>query len=93
MLPAGADYVISDNEGRVVPAQMHEQRMEGAYYELYVEAIPAMGYKTLHIQLGKKPAPQPAEAFSPLENAYYSLVFEESKGGLTRMYDKELKKT
>ena len=92
VLPAGADYVISDSEGREVPAQMHEQRMEGAYYELYVEAIPAMGYKTLQIQLGKKPAPQPADAFSPLENAYYSLGFDESKGGLTRMYDKELKK-
>ncbi|NUQ22324.1 MAG: hypothetical protein HUU34_00105 [Saprospiraceae bacterium] len=93
VLPAGSEYVILDSEGQEVPAQMHEQRMEGAYYELYVEAVPPLGYKTLHIRLGKKPAPKPADdGFSPFENAFYSLVFDESKGGLTSVYDKELKR-
>ncbi len=43
----GGDFVIVDAEGREIPMQKYQQRTEGAYYGLWVNDIPAMGYQDI----------------------------------------------
>ncbi len=88
--PEGADFTITDVDGKEVPYQRYDQRMEGAYFGLWVEDIPPMGYKTLQVNEGEKSkAAQPLQSQS-FENNFYSLTIDESKGVVTSILDKEL---
>ncbi|MBL7827309.1 MAG: hypothetical protein JNJ57_11800, partial [Saprospiraceae bacterium] len=91
VIPEGAVFTILDAENLVVPAQCIEQRMEGAYYNLWVQNIPPLGYKTLKIILGQPPAPEPAINLSfPLENDFYRIEIDTKKGVISQVFDKEL---
>jgi alpha-mannosidase len=91
-VPEGADFTITDAEGNEVPYQRGDQRMEGAYFELWATDIPAMGYKTFHINLGEKPEIPSEIANNTFQNQYYRLSIDEKKGVVTSIFDKELKK-
>ena len=86
----GGDFVIIDPDGKEVPIQKYQQRAEGAYYGLWVSDIPAMGFKTYSIIPGKSKQPEPAAMDKSLENAYYHIEIDESKGLISSIYDKEL---
>ncbi len=92
IIPAGAEFTITDAEGNVVPYQQHEQRMEGSYYSLWVEDIPPFGYKTLQVNVGQKAATIPAVDDNIFENDFYKMTIHENKGVVTQIYDKELQK-
>jgi alpha-mannosidase len=91
-IPSGMDFVIIDEEGREVPVQSYERRQEGSYYGLWVEDIPPLGYKSLQIHLGHKPRMETASLSGNLENAYYRISIDPSKGIITQIFDKELGK-
>ncbi|MEN8153086.1 MAG: glycoside hydrolase family 38 C-terminal domain-containing protein [Acidobacteriota bacterium] len=88
----GEDFTITDAEGREVPYQRYEQRMEGAYFGLWVEDVPPMGYKTLQVNAGKKSGTNPQGDNRFLENRFYKLIIDGKKGVVTGIFDKELKK-
>ena len=90
VIPAGKEFTITDMEGNEMPYQKFEERMEGAYYGIWVEDIPPLGYKTFQINVGQQASrtiPARGESF---ENNYYRLSIDESKGMITSIYDKEL---
>ncbi|MCK5776812.1 MAG: hypothetical protein KAH25_11575, partial [Bacteroidales bacterium] len=91
LIPEGVDFTITDMEGRNVPVQIDEQRMEGAYYALWVEDIPPMGYKTLQINIGVNERRDMMENTQNFENEYYKITFDKSKGLVSQIFDKELK--
>ncbi|MEZ4943349.1 MAG: glycoside hydrolase family 38 C-terminal domain-containing protein [Saprospiraceae bacterium] len=86
----GADFTITDAEGREVPCQRFAQRAEGAYFGLWVEDVPPMGYKTLQVITGQKSRPIPPVESQVFENNFYRISIDENKGIVTRIFDKAL---
>lgn len=86
----GESFTINDAEGREVPYQRYEQRMEGAYFGLWVEDVPPMGYKTLQVNVGQKSKPNPHTDGQSFENKFYQLTIDVSTGLVTGIFDKEL---
>jgi len=90
IIPEGVDFTITDKDNNTVPVQIYQQRMEGAYYGLWVEDIPPMGYKTLEIHIGEKADIDTPPDNQDFENDFYSIKLDESKGVITQIFDKEL---
>jgi glycosyl hydrolase family 38 len=86
----GVDFTITDAKGNEVPYQRYEQRMEGAYFGLWVEHIPPMGYKTLQVNVGQRSKKTPDTNGNTFENQFYKLHIDESAGVVKSIYDKEL---
>ncbi len=84
--------IIDLSTGQEVPAQMIRKRTEGAYWEMDVKDIPALGVKTLKIEVADL-APvsgNPATQTEELQNQYYKLVIDKATGAISSLYDKEL---
>ncbi|MCP5538504.1 MAG: hypothetical protein H7A51_20025 [Akkermansiaceae bacterium] len=95
ILPEGHDFVIKDEQGKAIEVREYERRQEGAYYRLWVEDVPAMGYKTFLIHAGEKNPSLAGKAKpgpSVFENKYYALKVDPAKGVVTSLVDKELQK-
>ncbi len=86
--------VVDLSTGMEVPAQMIHQRAEGAYWEMNVRDIPALGVKTLKIEVTEQPpvSNQPATSTEELQNQYYKLVIDKATGAISSLFDKELQK-
>jgi len=84
--------IIDLSTGLEVPAQMIRKRAEGAYWEMFVRDIPAMGVKTLKIEISSQIPEKSAEAtkVEGLENQYYRLVVDPVSGAISSLFDKEL---
>lgn len=89
-VPEGTPFTVTDDNGKEVACERYERRQEGIYYGLWVDSIPAMGYKTLQVNIGEKPAEALNETRPSLENQYYRLTVDVSKGVIARIFDKEL---
>jgi alpha-mannosidase len=92
VIPAGADFVISDADGNSVPFQIYEQREEGAYFGLWIKDVPPFGYKTVQINIGQLSSQISLSNVEAFENKYYRLTIDENKGVVTSIFDKELEK-
>ncbi len=92
IIPENKPFTITGPGGREVPWQVYERRMEGAYYGLWVEDVPSMGYVTLQVHVGQNSQlPVPAE-LPGLENEYYEVSVDPDRGVITQIFDKELKR-
>jgi len=92
IIPEKEIFTITGPDGEELAWQIYRRRMEGAYYGLWVEDIPAMGYKTLQVNVGKKsriPVPPDRPGF---ENEYYSVTVDPDRGVITQIFDKDLKR-
>lgn len=90
LVPEGADFTITDKEGKEIPYQRKDQRVEGVYLSFWLNDIPAFGYKTLQINLDTKAKPIPETGLSKFENQYYQLVLDLDKGMVSSIIDKDL---
>jgi alpha-mannosidase len=90
IIPENEDFTITDPRGQEVSWQVYERRMEGAYYGLWVEDVPPMGYLTLKVNVGSKAQEKPPAAGPGFENDFYSIEVDPARGVITRIYDKEL---
>ncbi|MBU1011178.1 MAG: hypothetical protein KKD74_13665 [Bacteroidetes bacterium] len=91
-VPEGVPFTVTDANGKEVACVRYERRQEGIYYGLWVDSIPAMGYKTLMVNIGKTPAEPLSNEQQLLENQYYRLTVDVSKGLITHIFDKELQR-
>lgn len=85
--------IIDLSDGSEVMAQLIRKRAEGAYWELEVKNIPALGVKTLKIEVIDQPAAEavPVPLKETLENRFYRVQVDKLSGSLSSLYDKELK--
>lgn len=96
ILPLDKKFKIVDEKGKEIKAQMTIRKHDGAYWNLWVEDIPSLGYKQYFIKVEDRPA-DPV-AFSSvltekaISNDWYDLVINPDKGTIERLYDKELGK-
>ncbi len=89
VIPVGVDFTITDSNGQKVPVVKMEERMEGAYYQLWVEDVPAVGFKKLIVNIGKKEG-NTTDNNTPFENEFYILIIDTKKGIITSIYDRQL---
>lgn len=95
ILPSDRKFSVIDLEsGKEVPVQFSQGRSEGAYWDMEVSDVPALGFKVLKIEVGEETQPvadlQKNENTEILENRYYRLVIDKNNGGIKEFYDKEL---
>ena len=84
--------IIDLASGAEVPAQMQQKRAEGAWWELDVKDVPALGVKTLKIEVSEADPAKPALATQTetLQNQFYKLVIDKQTGAISSLFDKEL---
>jgi hypothetical protein len=90
IIPDDAYFNITGPDGREVPWQVYQRREEGAYYGIWVEDVPSLGYKTLQVNVGEKSQIQAHVDPAGFENEYYSVTVDPGQGVITQIFDKEL---
>lgn len=95
ILPLGKEFSIIDlTNSKEVPIQFSHGRREGAYWNLEVNNVPALGFKALKIELTDQDKSegeiQSNENLEVLENQYFRIVIDKKTGGLKEFYDKDL---
>jgi hypothetical protein len=90
ILPPDRRFSIKDGEGKTVDAQLLSSRSDGSYWALWVNDVPAMGFKVLRIEKSDAPRP-PLEKVSGtvLENDFYRIEIDPRSGTLRLLVDKE----
>jgi len=94
IIPRYADFSIVDQQGREAKAQPVERHSDGTYWAIWVDDVPAFGYKKLVIkQKAGQLENRKAEANlneGTLENHWYRIVIDFDKGAVSSITDKEL---
>ncbi len=92
LIPENKTFTITGPLGEEIPWQVFGRRTEGAYYGLWVEDVPPMGYLTLQINVGHESWKETPPDQAVFENDFYSLTLDPEKGVITQIHDKELGK-
>lgn len=90
ILPPDREFRILDGNNTVL-AQAMERRAEGTYWALWVRDVPPLGYKILRLETNNLPRAKetPATDATALENAFYKLTVDTTKGAIRSLVDKE----
>jgi len=92
ILPTNKKSTIKDSEGKIIPAQLLNSREDGSYWALWVDDVPAMGYKILEIHVSNESQNIVVQKSDEkaLENKFYKLNIDTEKGVITSLFDKEM---
>ena len=92
LLPNDKKFSIVDAEGNKIGAQAMNSRQDGTYWGIWVEDIPALGYKTYEIEVsGDLKEGEKKDKFSGVfENDFYRINIDTEKGTVTGLFDKQL---
>ena len=97
IIPRYTRFSITDADGKKAKAQPLEHHSDGTYWAVWVENVPAFGYKSYVIRVNQNPAVitllnEPDKALGVLENKWYKVTIDTLKGVITSLYDKDLGK-
>jgi hypothetical protein len=93
LIPRDKEPLFTDKYGKTAPAQAMDTRSDGTYWAIWVDDIPAFGYKKLVIKLeDKKEDRESLGEVTTLENEWYKIDISPSKGIIESWFDKELNK-
>lgn len=96
ILPKEKAFWIVDEAGHEIPAQAGESRSDGTYWCLYVKDVPALGYARYRVEVLDEPRPAVVAddklADKRVENEWYTIDFDPSRGTIHQLYDKALGK-
>jgi hypothetical protein len=93
IIPAGHAFHIVDERGGELRKQFIRSRNEGAYYAIYADSIPPMGYRAYNIIASDNaPDPLPNTVIDDyiVENEYYTMTLDPTTGAVSRLFDKQL---
>lgn len=90
ILPADKKLEIVDGNGNQISIQRAERGPGGYYWEIFAKDIPAFGYKTFRINVldGQPSKPSENTFTGTLENRFYKLIVDTTKGGIISLIDK-----
>lgn len=95
VLPINKKVMVKDEKGAEVKMQIIRSYADASYWALWVDKVPALGSKYYTIQV-LKDAPQiyasGKEVPQTIENQWYRIRLDASKGVVTEWFDKELNK-
>jgi alpha-mannosidase len=93
LVPRHTQPRITDQSGKVYPAQALSHRSDGTYWAIWVNDIPAFGYKKLVMEpVAEVMEKSTKTATSVMENNWYKIALNTSKGVITSWFDKEMNK-
>lgn len=91
IVPRGMQAGVFDQNGRRMAAQPVSHRSDGAYWAVWLEDIPAFGYKKWVIRPLEEAAEYPDPQAPPvLENDWYRIEADAERGAIRSWYDKAL---
>jgi hypothetical protein len=91
IVPRGSTAGIYDTEGNRVPVQDLSSRSDGTYWAVWLNDIPPFGFKKFLIRpLNEENASISKEAPEFLENRWYKIIPDYSRGTIRSWFDKEL---
>ncbi len=93
-IPRYTRFFIEDKDGRELKAQPVERHSDGTYWAIWVDDIPAFGFRKYRISVFPEqnyqenaPLAHPSNIF---ENPWYKIELDYEKGALTNIFDKEM---
>ena len=93
ILPRFTPFTLTDQSGKTIQAQPVEHHSDGTYWAVWVDDVPAFGYKkwVLRLRKNEKTPPPIRLAQSPqvLENEWYKIEIDTAKGAVAGILDKE----
>jgi hypothetical protein len=93
IVPRGKKAAIYDPEGQRLASQPLSYRSDGTYWAIWINDIPAFGYRKLLIKaVDDQPAAPTKDMVSVLENRWYRIETDNNRGTLKSLYDRELSK-
>jgi alpha-mannosidase len=93
ILPRNANFQIVDCEtGVPIRCQPEKSRSEGTYWNMWVDNIPPMGWRTFKIIIKKGLSSKKISENQSniLENSFYKLEIDDKTGAIKSLFDKEL---
>jgi hypothetical protein len=93
IIPSHKAFKVIDESGNILKTQYLRSRNEGAYYALYAENIPPMGYKSYHIVVENgNAAERTLTGFKDyiMENEYFKITLDPDKGNIKSLFDKKM---
>lgn len=93
LVPRGTYPRLTDQTGNVCPVQALSHRSDGTYWAVWVKDIPAFGYQKLLIEPVEGLLEESVKTLTPeMENKWYKVQLDASRGVVTSWYDKEMNK-
>jgi alpha-mannosidase len=91
IVPRGKIAGIYDHEGNRLPVQAIQSRSDVTEWGIWLNDVPAFGYKKYIIKAIDDPGVQSEKMIAnSLENKWYKIVTDPKKGAITSWYDKDL---
>lgn len=96
IIPRYKNFKIVDENGNEAKAQATEHHSDGTYWSVWVNDIPAFGFKKYVIQVDEKEMIQPGNSeiseIMEMENQWYKITIDSEKGAISSLVDKTLGK-
>ena len=91
-IPRDKAYEITDSDGNKIKSQITEKLSDGAYYSLWVENVPAFGYKKLVINTDIESKNEDKINLLSFENSWYKITVDTVNGVISSIVDKSIMK-
>jgi hypothetical protein len=96
IIPREKKFSIVSADGSKARAQAIEKFSDGTYWAIWVDDVPAFGYKKYNIVVSDEDVPKTSGNTKTdidfIENNWYKITFDKTKGTATGLFDKELNK-
>ena len=91
IIPMGSNAGVFDETGKRYPSQPLASRSDGTYWAIWTDDIPAFGYRKFLIRpMNDQNVTVSKDPQAVLENRWYRIASDLSRGTITSLYDKDL---
>ncbi len=95
-IPQNSNFKIVDENGNEAKAQPVEKFSDSAYWAIWVDDIPAFGYKKYVMKINEDEVVQQNSSTDfkngVVENRWYKITIDNKRGAISGIFDKELQK-
>ena len=92
LVPRYQEFSLVDEKGNKAKAQAVETHSDGTYWSIWVDNVPAFGYKKYIILQGEKEQVKSEDVseISELENQWYKIKIDAERAAISSLFDKDL---
>jgi len=92
LVPRYQEFNLVDEKGNKAKVQAVETHSDGTYWSIWVDKVPAFGYKKYLILQGENEQEKSEEVseISELENQWYTMKIDAERAAISSLFDKDL---